>query len=561
MTNIFGIFKKYILTAVLALILVLQIINISSTKTVADTVDNSNESRMSGMWVTTTLNLDYPSKGTVNSAVLKSEADEIIENCYNMGITDIFFQVRSASDALYNSDIYPWSQWLTGSQGLAPDNNFDPLEYWIEESHSKGIKLHAWVNPYRVTNTVGLKTDELAVTNPARQHPDWVISYENKLYFDPALPEVQELVVSGVEEIVKNYDVDGIHLDDYFYPGADFNDAKTYAVYGNGMDKGDWRRENVNTLVSKLHNKIKEADSNVEFGISPVGVWANKENNPLGSDTYASESYYKNYADSRKWALEGLVDYIAPQIYWEIGHSKIDYATAVKWWADTLKDSDTKLYVGLADYKCDGVSASSAWYQGNAIKKQMELNKSIPKVGGEIHFRYKFVNNIDYLKNIVTNAKLIGEATTEVTTNSIVQPEPTTNFEVKPEITTESKIVNNTNDIMVVVNDKIVEFDQKPVIQNSRTLVPFRKIFEALGADVDWDNDTQQVRAKNENTEISFIIGEKVLLINQKDTIIMEVKPQIMNGRSMVPLRIVSETLGANVDWNDEERIITIETK
>lgn len=545
--------KKYILTIVLSVILLFQLINLNSVNTVADTdtstAISSDNKRMEGIWVSTTLNLDYPSKGTTDSSILKSEADTIINNCADIGITDIFFQVRPEADAFYKSDIYPWSQRLTGSQGTAPDNNFDPLEYWINQSHNKGIKLHAWINPYRVTNTAGVNVDSLSYGSPARQHPEWVKECEGKLYFDPAIPEVQELVVKGVEEIVSNYDIDGIHMDDYFYPGSNFDDDESYTKYGNDMNKEDWRRENVNTLVNTLHNKIKKLDKGVEFGISPVGVWANKKNNPLGSNTYGSESYYKNYADTRKWALEGWIDYIAPQIYWEIGNKTIDYKEAVTWWADTLKDCDTKLYVGLADYKCDSVSASSPWHNGKAIEEQIALNKSIDKVSGEIHFRYKFVNNLSYLKNIVKNVNNISsEADIEATTADILS-----------DVTT--KLTNNTKDILVFVDGQAVEFDQKPVIQNGRTLVPFRKIFEALGANVTWNNDTQQVKAIRNGTEISFVIGEKVLLINQKDTIIMEVKPQIINSRSMVPLRAVSEALGVQVNWNNDERIITINTK
>ncbi|MDO4301210.1 MAG: family 10 glycosylhydrolase [Clostridia bacterium] len=543
--------KKYIITAVLSVILIFQLVNLNKVEIDAETTADTPtaDTRMEGIWVSTTLNLDYPSKGTTNAATLKSEADTIINNCADMGITDIFLQVRPESDAFYKSDIYPWSQRLTGAQGTAPEGNFDPLEYWTEHTHNKGMKLHAWINPYRVTNTTGVKVENLALTSPARQNPDWVIEFEGKLYFDPAIPEVQQLVVNGVEEIVKNYDVDGIHMDDYFYPGSDFDDSKSYEAYGEGMNKEDWRRENVNTLINNLHNKIKSLDSSVEFGISPVGVWANKKNNSLGSDTYGSESYYKNYADTRKWALEEWVDYIAPQIYWEIGNKTIDYKEAVTWWADTLKDSNTKLYVGLADYKCDGADSSSPWYKGAAIRKQIELNKTLEKVCGEIHFRYKFVNNLSYLKDIVKNINNI-EVSTEATTSLTDNPaEKTTN------------IVNNTNDIMVLVNGEVIEFDQKPVIQNSRTLVPFRKIFEALGAAVNWNNNTQQVKAIRNGTEISFVIGEKVLLINQKDTIIMDVEPQIINSRSMVPLRAVSEALGAEVNWDNDERIITINTK
>ncbi len=573
--------NKYLLTIILSAVLIFQLAYFDIPTAEAETANTpavtADNGRMSGVWVSTTLNLDYPSKRTTDSAFLKSEADKIIDNCADMGITDIFFQVRPACDAFYKSDIYCWSHWLTGSQGTAPSDDFDPLAYWISRAHSKGMRLHAWVNPYRVTNETTLTLDSLAYSNPARKHPEWVVPFEGKLYFDPAIPEVQELVIKGVEEIVNNYDIDGIHLDDYFYPGQGFDDSKSYALYANGTAKDEWRRNNVNTLVKTLHDRIKALDPSVEFGISPVGVWANKKNNPLGSNTYGSESYYKNYADSRKWALEGWIDYIAPQIYWQIGNETIDYKEAVNWWVQTLNNCNTKLYIGLADYKCDGVSASSPWYAGKAIKQQLDYDKSFDKISGEIHFRYKFVNDLSYIKNIlktengvltVPAAEIHTEATTSApvtqapvasapATTAPVTQAPATTAPVK----SPAKLVNNTDDIQVYVDGNIVNFDTKPVIQNSRTLVPFRAVFEALGAEVSWNNDTQQVRAKKDNTEISFVIGEKVLLINQKNTIIMEVRPQIMSGRSMVPLRAVSEALNAEVNWDNDERIITINTK
>ena len=293
-----------------------------------------------------------------------------------------------------------------------------------------------------------------------------------------------------------------------------------------------------------LHNKISSLNKEIEFGISPAGIWANKKNNPLGSDTSGSGAYYKNYADTRKWALEEWIDYIAPQVYWEIGHNIADYKTIVDWWADTLANSKTKLYIGLADYKCDGVASQSPWYSGKAILEQINYNKQINKIDGEIHFRYKFVNNLSFLKNIVTNSNnVLSDSTSDA-----INDNP---YNIK----------NNTKDIMVVVDGKVVEFDQKPVIENGRTLVPFRKIFEALGADVDWNNDTQQVKAKKDNIEISFIIGEKVLLINQKDTIMMEVAPKIIKSRSMVPIRVISEALECDVFWDNSNRLVTIKTK
>ncbi len=559
--------KRSFLTVILSVILFFQVININTVETPA-------EERLKGVWVSTVGSLDYPSTKTKDPKILKGEADTIIEKCSEMGITDIFFQVRPTADAFYKSDIFPWSQYLTGSQGTAPSDDFDPLEYWIDECHGKGIKLHAWINPYRITNQPEINSlDMLAVSSPARQNPQWVVKHEGKMYFDPAIPQVRQLVIDGVMEIVENYKIDGIHFDDYFYPGQNFNDAASYAQYGNGADKDEWRRENVNTLIRMLNEKIKDYNSNIQFGISPSGVWANSKNNELGSNTNGSESYYKLYADTRRWALEGWIDYIAPQIYWEIGHKTADYETIAKWWADTLKDSRCKLYIGLADYKCDGAGASSPWYNGNAIKKQLELNAKLSKIQGEIHFRYKFLVADPFLYDIVKNYG--GDALPAMDNTKVAEvsnittkseqttkgKETTTIKETTTEATTEFKIpVNKTDEIMVYVNGKKVEFDQKPVIRNSRTLVPFRKIFEAMGAEIQWRDEkgVQQVTAVRENRIISFVIGEKAIMVDKKDLIPLDVAPVIIGSRAMVPIRALSENLGLKVQWDNDNRTIII---
>lgn len=250
----------------------------------------SAEDEMRGIWVSTVLNLDYPSKATTSEAALKSEADSIIAECSAMGINNIFLQVRPCSDAFYKSSVYPWSKYLTGTQGTAPEGDFDPLSYWISSAHSKGIKLHAWINPYRVTKSNDASDSEynsLAASNPAKLHPEYIVKYsDNQYYFDPGLPEVRELLIEGALEIVKNYDVDGIHMDDYFYPGTGFNDADTYAKYGSGFSTAeDFRRNNVDLLVKELGEKIHAQDPSCIFGISPSGIWANKTTRPEGSDT------------------------------------------------------------------------------------------------------------------------------------------------------------------------------------------------------------------------------------------------------------------------------------
>jgi len=516
------------------------------------------EEQMKGMWISTVYNLDYPSNPTTDSEQLKAEADKILNDCQNMGINNIFLQVRPNSDALYKSSIYPWSEYVTGKQGVAPSNNFDPLQYWIDGAHSRGMKLHAWVNPYRATKVKNGSVDALsglAENNPAKLHPEYIIKYtDGNYYYNPALPAVRQLVIDGIMEIVNNYNVDGIHMDDYFYPGSDFDDSVSFTQLSAGYtDKSQWRRNNVNLLVEGIKSAIDTVNPDIEFGISPAGIWANSSNNPLGSDTSGNEAYYSHYADTRKWALEGTVDYIAPQIYWEIGHSKADYAILVKWWSDTLKDSPTKLYIGLADYKANGVTdTNNTWYGGNEIVKQLNLNKSTEKVNGEIHFRYKMIINTPGLSDKIKQFYQSNNGTTATTQATTVQ----TTKETSTETTTQ---YSDKNEIKVKVNGEYVKFDQKPVIENDRTLVPMRAIFEALGADVEWFNDTQSVIAENkEGVRITLIIGSKNMLINNKDMVILDVPAKIMGSRTMVPLRAISEAFDCKVEWDGESKLVTI---
>ncbi len=348
-----------------------------------------------GIWVSTVVNIDYPTKPTTDVEALKSEALLILDNAKNMRMNAIFLQVRPTSDAIYKSNYYPWSKYLTGTQGVAPADNFDPLEFWITEAHKRGIELHAWLNPYRVTKKSGNETahdfDSLAPNNPAKLHPEWVVKHsDGNLYYNPGIPEVRQLVVDGILEIVQNYDVDGIHFDDYFYPGNSFADEDTYKKYGAGYtDIHNWRRSNVDTLIHDLSVAIKAADKDVSFGISPFGIWANKTGSPFGSDTKGNQSYYSHYADTRKWVKEGWLDYIAPQIYWNIGYTIADYSKLVAWWEDVVKDTGVKLYIGQAAYKSNSGSVTSPWYGVTEIEKQLQLNTKSSEVDGSIFFSYR----------------------------------------------------------------------------------------------------------------------------------------------------------------------------
>lgn len=263
------------------------------------------------------------------------------------GINAVIFQVRPEADALYKSQYEPWSRFLTGVQGLQPSPDWDPLQFMIQEAHRRGMELHAWINPYRA-KTKG--TAQLAPHHPAKLYPERCISYDGQLYFDPGLPENRRYICKIVTDIVKNYDIDALHMDDYFYPypvkGEDFGDNASFARYGRGFtNKADWRRDNVNLLIQEVHRTVRELKPWVKFGISPFGIWRNRQSDALhGSDTRGLQNYDDLYADVLTWVKEGWIDYNIPQVYWEIGHSAADYETLVEWWAENA--SQRPLFIG-----------------------------------------------------------------------------------------------------------------------------------------------------------------------------------------------------------------------
>ena len=384
------------ITAVVVLVVFLGYTILGSLFTAVYAGERSAQDEMRGIWVSTVYSLDYPESATVDDEELRRQADEILDSSKAMGMNAVFLQVRPSADAFYESDYYPWSRYLSGTQGLAPENGFEPLKYWVEAAHERGMELHAWINPYRVTRSGESEYQALSADNPARQHPEWLIKYDGNYYFDPALPEVRRLVTDGALEIVNNYDVEGIHLDDYFYPGQDFADQASYEKYGSGFsDIGDFRRDNVNQLIRMLDEELHAADSDLSFGVSPSGIWANKSTLPEGSDTAGTESYSRYYADSVYWAEAGIVDYLAPQIYWNIGYSIADYQILANWWSDMLEGTGVKLYIGMADYKAAEAAGdpSSAWYGTAELERQMNLNRSISGISGEIHFRYRLIES------------------------------------------------------------------------------------------------------------------------------------------------------------------------
>ena len=331
-------------------------------------VVEAESTELRGVWVATVANLDYPSRGTTDAWTLRTELDEILDNCQDMGFNAIFLQVRPSGDALYKSSVYPWSRYLTGTQGVAPDDGFDPLEYAVNEAHKRGIQLHAWINPYRVTNSSS-DNNRLAANNPAVLRPDLVLTDSTgKMYLNPGEADAIEIIIEGIKEIVRNYDVDGIHMDDYFYPSSGFDDSAAYYKYqAQYPNKADWRRSMVNTLIASAMQAVKQIDPTCMFGVSPSGIWANSDT-PGGSNTNGNSSYHSLYADTKFWVEQGYLDYIMPQLYWYNGQSGADYNTLINWWAGVCAPTNVKLYIGEAAYKA-AAGSDAAWKGQNGINE------------------------------------------------------------------------------------------------------------------------------------------------------------------------------------------------
>lgn len=297
------------------------------------------------------------------------------------GINAIIFQVRPEADALYASRLEPWSRFLTGVQGKAPEPYWDPMQFMIDECHKRGMEFHAWINPYRTKTTL---KSELAPNHVYNVHPEWFVTYGDQLYFDPALPESRRHICMVVSDIVSRYDVDAIHMDDYFYPypikGKDFPDDASFARFGGGFsNKGDWRRSNVNVLIKKLHETIREIKPWVKFGVSPFGIYRNESSDPLGSKTKGLQNYDDLYADVLLWAREGWIDYNIPQIYWHIGHPVADYETLVKWWARNTENRP--LFIGQSVMNTVQ-NADPKNPLINQLPRKMALQRAYQTIGG-----------------------------------------------------------------------------------------------------------------------------------------------------------------------------------
>ena len=592
----------------------------------------SYDEEMRAVWIATVNSLEFP-KVKNNPQAQMEQYETYLDALEEIGINTVIVQVRPTADALYESEINPWSEVLTGRQGQHP--GYDPLEFMIDEAHERDMSFHAWINPYRITQGATTKAT-LDDEHLALRHPEWTFEYKDGLYYNPEVEGVKVHIEETVKEIVENYDVDAIHMDDYFYPynyPLPEGESKEGAV-------ADQRRFHVTDMVRRVSEVIEETDDTVEFGISPFGIWKNDTLDPTGSKTTGSESYHAVFADTRTWIQEEYIDYVVPQIYWEVGHKAADYETLVAWWADEVRGTDVELYIGQGIYK-DQVAAET--------KLQLLINRGYEEVDGSVFFSISHLlanrqGVLDQVKQVygtgvtpeveepeepetekpepeieepeieepeveqpeteqpeieepedkephleIQTEVIIGEATS--TTDDLnIRKGPSVQYDII-DVLQQGDIVDIFGEtqgwyavrstkgvegfvkkeylqvmrdvnksIDLIINGDYIYPPVRPVLQNQTTLVPLRIISESLDAKVTWDGETRTILIEKEGGRIGLAIDQTTILVNGEVGEI-SVAPQIMNGTTMVPIRFISETLGAQVDWNGELELISIETK
>ncbi|HEY2720289.1 MAG TPA: family 10 glycosylhydrolase [Chitinophagaceae bacterium] len=350
-------------------------------------IDKPVNSEFRGVWIATVDNTDWPAKGMVDPASQKAEFIRQLDMHKKNGMNAVIVQVRPAADAFYPSPYEPWSQWLTGVQGKPPSPYYDPLQFMIEETHKRGMEFHAWCNPYRAEFQVGKSS--IAPNHITKIHPEWFLTYGDKKYFDPSNKEAQKFVVKVISDIVKRYDVDAIHMDDYFYPyriaGKEFPDDAAYMKSGTTLSKDDWRRSNIDSIISMLSRAIKQEKPWVKFGISPFCVWRNKDQDPDGSDSKAAQTNYDDlYANILLWLRKDWIDYVAPQLYLEIENAKVPYEKLLDWWSKHTYGR--QCYIGLGIYRA---GSNAAWKDASQLPRQLEALRTTPNIQGAIYYSSK----------------------------------------------------------------------------------------------------------------------------------------------------------------------------
>ena len=371
----------------------------------ADAQAVSPKRELRGVWISTHLSLDWPNRLQTPEQQRAALAG-ILDHNKATGMNAAFLQVRSQADAMYPSDLEPWSYYLTNQQGSAPAPSWDPLHYAIAETRKRGMEFHAWINPYRaVANTATESNNaQYAANHVSRAHPEWLLQVGTVKILNPGLPQVRDHVVGVIMDIVNRYDIDGLHFDDYFYPNGVINDDAAYNADPRGFPstaagRADWRRDNVNLLIERVNASIQAAKPWVKFGVSPSGIYRSSSDPALGSPTAAGalQHYTHLFADTRKWIEQGWVDYLAPQVYWYMGQAGSDYALLAPWWNNNAHGRH--MYIGLADYKMN----TTGWTSPDQINNQIALNRSLANISGQIHFRHAFLqgNALGYRSSLM----------------------------------------------------------------------------------------------------------------------------------------------------------------
>ncbi|MDR1698542.1 MAG: family 10 glycosylhydrolase [Prevotellaceae bacterium] len=340
--------------------------------------------QMRAVWVATVHNIDFPSDSTLTTGEQKKELIDLLDNFKECNLNTVIFQARPTSDAFYFSNIESWSQFLTGKAGRAPEPFYDPLQFLIDEAHKRCMEVHVWLNPYRVLNSAD--TTQICPSHLFFKKPELFVKYGGKYYFNPAHEETREYINRVVKDIVQRYDIQAVHFDDYFYPytvaGEKFPDAQDFADNPRNFENiGDWRRDNVNTVIKELKATIKSTKPWVEFGISPCGVWRNRDRDKRGSNTKAGQTNYDNlYADLLYWIENDYIDYVIPQLYWAIGNQSVDYAIVAEWWNRHSKN--VNLYTGLYASGLGTGKETSPWRKGNELARQLKFNERFENISG-----------------------------------------------------------------------------------------------------------------------------------------------------------------------------------
>lgn len=369
-----------------------------------------HEKEVRAFWVSNVLNIDLPTVEDIDT--YQQKVLRMLDTAVDYHINTLFFQVRTTNDAFYKSKLNPYSRYYTGKEGKEPP--FDVFTWVIKEAKQRGLSLHAWCNPYRVSTNGELTKEAFFETcddlNFAKKHPELIVlDKKGAIILNPAKEEVKQFIVDSMVEIVTNYDVDGIHFDDYFYPyaGLDdvYNDLKDYEFREDeSWSLGDFRRHHVTDAIRRVYEALKEVNQNLQFGVSPFGIWKTDQNDPSGAhvDPRCSESYYGQYADSVTWVKQGIIDYIVPQIYWDFGHSLAPFADLAKFWIDLCQDSNVKLYIGHGPYR---LGTEGRYQDSNEICYQVKYTNQYKSVNGNVFFTYHTFIDQDRVKEGMTKLK------------------------------------------------------------------------------------------------------------------------------------------------------------